>query len=659
MRTERRTPAQREKHPKGQAESRDEPPCEAAGRVIEGRLTMGRRLRFIALLVATFAVCARANARPAKQTWLRIQAPHFVVITDGMPRQAMDVAERFEAIREVFLKASRMHVDPPTPVVILAARNGKALGKLLPGYWGTKGRAHPAGIFVSAPGHNYVALRMDVDQYSDYHVIYHEYVHLLERLNFTSLPTWLSEGFAEFYGSVRIKRGEVDLGYPIAEHIETLKQGQWIPLDQLLTATESSPYYNENDLAGIFYAESWELTDYLLVGKKGALTPELGKYLGLFEQGKPSLAAARQAFGHLKALTKILHNYARRPVFNYMRVHISIGRGKTRFPSTVLTPAEADAIFGDFYADTGEPADARTALNQAIQLNPQLPAPYVTLGMLALRAGDRKAELKWFGRAIALGSKSYLPYFYRANALANRSGGAALPQVESDLNQCLKLNPSFGGAYSVLAELYAENGVKLSQANALAHRAIELEPASSFDHLVLGMVLLRQGQAKAAQAEAIRALFLAHTSLDREQAQTFMGEVWSSGIVRTTAAANASAHGKPSTGNSLSEPVEPSKQPEARLGANSSIPAASIIAQGTVRRAQCAAAGMKFLLMVNGSGVPLIASNAAAVQYSGFSALAKGASRCSQIEGRKVTVRFRPVSGEPYTGEVLEIDRGR
>jgi tetratricopeptide (TPR) repeat protein len=608
---------------------------------------MSRIFRGLILVLLVALLPGEARARSSHQKWLEVRSPHFVVITNGRYSQARDVAEHFERIREVFLNMSpKMHVDPAEPVVILAVRNERDLKKLLPGYWSQKGHMHPDGLFVSGRDRNYVALRMDADSQGSYHIVYHEYVHLLESLNFSSLPVWVSEGLAEFYAAARIEGKDVGLGYPIPQHLALLRRGAWVPLKKLLTADHSSPLYNENNLSSIFYAESWELTHYLLTADKGAHQPELMQYIQLYERGVPSLTAARQTIGDLHKLDKKLADYSHQEIFNYLRVKTSIAGGKAAYPSHDLPPAEADAAIGDCYARTKRPVEARRTLQEAIRLNPKLARPYESLGMLALEERDRKSALKWLNRAVALGSKNYLVYYFHANLLLNREGRLAEPQAVSDMSRCIQLNANFAEGYRLLAQLYVLRDEKLSIAEGLVRRAIELKPAVSRNYLTLGLVLLRRGKADQAQAAAQKALSLTHSGTDRRRAEELIQHIRE---VRAEIAADSQPARPASTGarNGSASRVETDTVIAPAQGF-------TMVASGSASRLQCSGKQLKFLLMVNGSGVSLFAPDESAVQYVG--APASAGSPCAFLKGRRLSVRFRLVHGKPYFGQILEID---
>src|SRR3990172_6073631 len=158
-----------------------------------------------ALLWAVVVVGDLSHAPEKAEPWLEVRSPHFIVITNGDEKQARRVAHQFELIRGVFkLIYPQARVDPGEPLIILVAKDEKTLKTVLPAYWEKKGQVRRDGFFVRGPEKNYVALRLDAEGEDPYHVVYHEYVHLLASLNHRGLPVWLSEGLAEFFASAKI-----------------------------------------------------------------------------------------------------------------------------------------------------------------------------------------------------------------------------------------------------------------------------------------------------------------------------------------------------------------------------------------------------------------------------------------------------------------------
>src|SRR5262249_32576852 len=148
-------------------------------------------------------------------------------------KQARRAAGQFERFRNVFQKAFNFRVDPGKPIIIVATRDENSWREIRPGDYEEKSHTKHAGYFQSGVEKHYVAVRLDAPEEQAFHTIYHEYVHMLVSLNFTSLPTWLNEGIAELYGNSVITEKEVGLGRPSAQALRLLQENKLLPLPTL------------------------------------------------------------------------------------------------------------------------------------------------------------------------------------------------------------------------------------------------------------------------------------------------------------------------------------------------------------------------------------------------------------------------------------------
>ena len=213
------------------------------------------------------------------------------------------------------------------PVTILAVRDEESLRALLPGFWEKKGTFHPAGLFVSAPERSWVALRMDAARFREggdawdnpYLVVFHEYIHLVLRPN-SRLAAGLAErGARRVLGKHdRSKASAVYEGRTVSEHLQTLRQRTLLPLAALFAVRPDSPEYSEQDRATIFYAQSWALVHYLVLGSEER-RGQVNRFAALLQAGQPAPEAAGEAFGDIEVLDRELQSYVRRPVFPHRR----------------------------------------------------------------------------------------------------------------------------------------------------------------------------------------------------------------------------------------------------------------------------------------------------------------------------------------------------
>ena len=310
---------------------------------------------------AFLLICCIAFAVPifgAKhEVWFEARSPHFVVVCNAGEKQARKTARQFEQIRSVFRQYIVIASSHSSPVItIFAVKDEKSLRALLPEYWATKGHTHPAGIFFYNLGQFEAAVQLDARGPNPYEGLYHEYYHSLTMPYFPGLPVWLAEGLADFFGNSEVTEKEAFLGEPNPNLIEELRENRLIPLDVLFKVDQSSPYYNEQNQTSIFYAESWALTHYLMLGDNGSHKQLLLAYLqGLEQDGTPNEAVTR-AFGDLNKLQKDLQRYISGSSFFQVNGPAPAPIPDEELQTRQISDAEADAYLGGFAALRGRPA---------------------------------------------------------------------------------------------------------------------------------------------------------------------------------------------------------------------------------------------------------------------------------------------------------------
>ena len=287
---------------------------------------------------------AGVRAAAAADEWVMARSPNFVVVSDAGEKRARQVARQFEVLRELFQSVLGARVDPPRPLVVLAVKDEAGLRRLLPRHFKVKGGMRPAGIFVAGGDIHHIALRLDIEGEHPYHVIYHEYVHLLVRLNFHDAPIWLNEGLAEFYAGTDVDDAEVRFGRLMPWHLQVLRSHTMLSIQKLLAVDWSSPEYNEADRVSVFYAQAAALTHYFLLAERGAHRPALAQYLTLLRQGTPEAEAQQRALGSLEKLEGDFSRYVRSFQFFMLKVPLKAEPQPTVVH--VLTEAEALATRG-------------------------------------------------------------------------------------------------------------------------------------------------------------------------------------------------------------------------------------------------------------------------------------------------------------------------
>ena len=349
------------------------------------------------------------------ETWVEAKSPHFVVISNAGEKQARKTARQFEQIRSVFREYVLIASGHSSPVItIFAVKDENSLRDILPEYWAAKGHTHPAGIFLYNLGQFEAAVRLDAPGPNPYEGIYHEYYHSLTLPYFPGLPVWLAEGLADFFGNSEITEKEARLGEPDPNLIQELRENKLIPLDVLFKVDQSSPYYNERNQTSMFYAESWALTHYLMLGDNGSHKQLLVAYLQKLQQDGTPEEAAIKTFGDLDKLQKDLERYVGGSSFFRVRAPAPARIADAELRTRKISDAEADAYLGGFAALRGRPQEAKPLLEEALKLDPKLPLAYQNLGLMQLSSGHRGEALASFSQAVGLDPKNALTRYLRA-----------------------------------------------------------------------------------------------------------------------------------------------------------------------------------------------------------------------------------------------------
>src|SRR5271168_1097503 len=485
-----------------------------------------RRWAFTVMAIALVRCTtpAATSANDAKEAWVEVRSPHFVVSSNAGESQARHVAQQFEEIRGVFASGfAKLRVDPGKPILILAVKNESSLKTLLPGYWEQKGSVHPAGTYVPGEEKHYVALRLDTESENPYHILYHEYTHALLHLNFSGLPPWLDEGLAEFYGNTIISGKDIHTGKIDKSHLYLLRDSKLIPVEVLLQVDHSSPYYNEQNRASVFYAESWALVHFLLMDPEARKQNLLGHFLEAWDKTGNQVEAAKQSFGDLTKFGKQIEAYARQGSFYTGVLKSSAQADEKSYTSRALPAAEALALRGDFYLHTKRMAEAKAALEEAVKEDPKLAAAHESLGTYYFHQHDIEDAAKELQTATELDSKSFLTYYYAAvlNLQQARGMPDEWPKAEASLEKAIALNPNFAPAYASLSTLYLMHPENQAKALTAARHALQLEPGTLHYSINLGFVLLRMNKTEEARALATRIVAEAKNPQELRMAESF------------------------------------------------------------------------------------------------------------------------------------------
>ncbi len=608
---------------------------------------------------------AIASARDQPENWIEVRSPHFLVISNASEKQARNVADQFERMREVFRKALlRMQDDSGAPITVIAAKDEKTFRTLEPQAYLKKGQLKLGGLFFHSADKNFILLRLDAAGQHPYSMVYHEYTHFLARSVEQWLPLWLNEGLAQFYQNTTIRDKDVLLGEPSAENLYLLQTVPLLPLPTLLAVERNSPEYHEEHKGWMFYAESWALTHYLMMKDFHDRTTILSDYLELVRQEVDPVTAATRSFGDLTALQADLSNYVRQRAFNVFKMQGSVTVNSAAFKVQPLTPAQANALQADFLAYNRRDADARALLQTVLQDDPGNVLAQETMGYLEFQAGHRDQARTWYEKAVKLDSQSFLAhYYYAALTMEGAVEGNRAAQVESSLRTAIKLNPSFAPAYNQLAMFFGMRHENLQEAYTLSLMAVQLDPGNVGYRLNSANVLLASQRGTDAIAVIQNAVKVAKSPEEIARAQAALQRA-----EQYQAAQEAFAAQRQGAGRAGPASQEPFPAQQTTAGEEESSPPAlqrrvtlpagpRRTVTGTISDVQCSApAAMELQLETVKGTIALHADNYYKLRFSAVDFSPNPEFKpCTDLKGKHARVEFVE-SSKTQPGQMISVE---
>ena len=492
---------------------------------------MKRFPTFLAVLFVLAIVCQNSIVS-ARDTWISIRSKNFVLVGNTSEKDLKQVCVRLEQFREVFSRLfTKTNFSSPVPTTVIVFKSDSS-------YRPFKPSANTAGYFQSGTDVNYIALSAEVrGEQNPFTVIFHEYTHLLVDNNVRNPPTWFNEGLAEYYSTFSITDDQkVELGRPISSHVYRLRENKMLPLRTLFQVDHESPYYNERDKQSIFYAESWALMHYLILGKNRERRAQLSKFVDLLGANVPMEQAFQQAFQTtFEIMEKELREY-----INQNRYSFEVGHFEkklqldTAMQAAPISEAEAQAYLGDLLLHSNR-AGSEGYLQKALALDPDLPMANASMGMLRVQEGKADEARKSLERAASANSQNYLIHYYYAYALSREGMGDSpvvtgfkpetVVKMREELKKAIQLRPDFPASYTLLVFVSLVTETQLDESVELLKRALATSPGRNDFTFMLAQVYVHKEEYKIARQllEQLNNPNVDETT--REHAQTLLTQI--------------------------------------------------------------------------------------------------------------------------------------
>jgi tetratricopeptide (TPR) repeat protein len=406
-------------------------------------------LAFLALTPAT-----------ALADWRRAESQHFVVYSDGSERSLRDYTarlERFHGLLKSRFGGPEQNDTRKLPVYLVG--NARALRVAQPHL--------PEGIdgyYVASENDIFAILIRGQDD----DLLLHEYTHhFMANAGQGRLPGWFSEGLAEYYATATVSAaGAATFGLPNPGRLRQLQQGRWLPMDQLLRAQGSFDIENQS-ARGLYYAQSWALTHWLLADPTRARA--LGVYLNALNAGRDPVEAWQASFGiPADALEAQLKAYLRgRLYFSELDIppitpEITVSTLSPAWDAVILPLINARSPRDE---ETDGPALLHTSRTNAARF-PDDALALVALGRAERRWGDSAAAETALSRALEIEPANVEGLLLMADIVEERSD-LAPDEAEIDhqrglaealLRRALEADPKDYRIYADLARLRRGTG---------------------------------------------------------------------------------------------------------------------------------------------------------------------------------------------------------
>ena len=621
------------------------------------------------LLKAAFSAClvvfVHSAPASAKDKWINLTTKNFNIISNAEEGGTRRLALKLEQFHFVFSKIFNLPLERSIKTTVMMFRNESSFHPYKPLNNGKP--ANVAGYFQGGEDENLIVIDITANQERPMSVIYHEYTHLLTSNTTRDWPLWLKEGLAELYSSFEVFNGLVLFGAPISRHVGLLRQKTFIPLKDLLSVGRGSPLYNERERKGIFYAESWALCHYMMIGDSNARESQMVEFTTLINEAVDGEKAFAQAFKSDAAqIEKLLKNYISRNTYTANTYKLPSIEGEKEFRVSPMPEAAVQYHLGNLLARTGRIDEAEALLKRAIEMDPELAGPYEGLGFVAVRRQRFAEALEHFKQAVTRGSKNHLAHYYYAEMLLRQVIGSVRPPVAQQMADALitsiKLMPGFAFAHYALANLSVMTGENLKEGLEAATKATRLEPQNKRFALALAQLQVQAKDYAAARKTLEPLLSPDVDSRVREPAESTMKLIED----RARAAAlekpspQVAPEPKPKTEPAVSvlEPLpnQPAEKPTAWVSRPSLTLEGTQTIRGVLAALECSAGRWTLSVKTAGARLRFMVSNKAKLEFFSQDPSFEGSVRCGPVN-KNAFIYFKPITGKTtLAGDAVAVE---
>ncbi len=427
---------------------------------------------------------------------MRVRSKNFQLVGNAAEKDIRRVAVKLEQFREVFRQIfSRINLSSPIPTNVVVFRDENTFRDFKPVNDDGTPRDWVAGYFQSGEDVNYIALSNEGEKAHPYSTIFHEYVHFLvsNDIGRANAPPWFNEGLAEYYETFQIEDDQkVSLGIKRDSHLLLLQKNKLIPFETFFNMDNYTLHRQGKDGVGLFYAQAWALTHYLMQSNAGSRSHQLNKFIDLASNGKTTKQAFGEAFQiDYATMESELKKYVEQKTYRTSIINL---KNKLVFEnemqSSPVSEAEAKAVLGDLLFHTNRLPEAAAMLEESLKLDAGSSLANTSLGLVKMQQEKFAEAKKYLEKAVALDNKNYLAHFQYAFVLSREgmtdfgfvSGydGEQTEKMRESLKKAITLNPNFAESYNLYAFINVVRNEAIDEAFDYINKALKLAPGNQW-----------------------------------------------------------------------------------------------------------------------------------------------------------------------------------
>ena len=400
----------------------------------------------------------------AKDKWIFGSVGNFTVYSNTSERQTLRVINDLREVKAIIAQRFPLLISRNSmPLRVFICKNNAAMRRFVPLDDGEPRTL--SGMYTLDFEGDLILVNggKEIDQVRK--SVYHEYIHAIHSGGDMYLPTWLSEGLAVLYSTIRISESKAEIGRADMWNVSNLRNRKLIPLERLFWIGRLSPEYNSIQHGrSIFYSQSWALLHFLMFGEAGLPEGAFEKFISsAISEPIVTEDTFREITGFSFDETE-KHLKQRADAGYYQTITLE----KPTLPSDetlTLSPAtegETDLIAGMLLLATRDPEEAYAPLEYAYRKLPSSPEAAAYRGFYLCKQGLFDAATDFFEEAIERDSESASTYLYHAASILRKENpGSKIGSRIFDREETARLLKSLSKARELgdsRAELYRSIG---------------------------------------------------------------------------------------------------------------------------------------------------------------------------------------------------------